>query len=162
MDLNELRKIVRLMERAELVELEIEEEGRRVHLRRAGAREGAGEGPAPVVQLLPSGIPSAPPVAAPAAAPAPAVDAAASGGPPPGTKAFESPMVGTFYRSASPDADPFVEVGTRVDEDTVVCILEAMKVMNEIKAETRGEIVEVLVENGEPVEFGQPLFLLKA
>ena len=70
-------------------------------------------------------------------------------------------MVGTFYRSSSPDADPFVRVGDRVEEGTVVCILEAMKVMNEIQAETSGEVSEVLVENGEPVEFGQPLFLLR-
>jgi acetyl-CoA carboxylase biotin carboxyl carrier protein len=70
-------------------------------------------------------------------------------------------MVGTFYRAPSPDSDPFAEVGTRVSEDSVVCIIEAMKVMNEIRAELRGEVVEVLVENGDPVEFGQPLFLVK-
>ena len=70
-------------------------------------------------------------------------------------------MVGTFYRAASPDADPFVEVGQSVGDDTVICIIEAMKVMNEVKAETNGKIVEVLVENGEPVEFGQPLFLIE-
>jgi acetyl-CoA carboxylase biotin carboxyl carrier protein len=75
--------------------------------------------------------------------------------------AIESPMVGTFYRSPSPDSEPFSEVGTRVDEESVVCIIEAMKVMNEIKAELRGEIVELLVENGDPVEYGQPLFLVK-
>ena len=72
-----------------------------------------------------------------------------------------SPMVGTFYRSASPEAEAFVDVGARVGEDSVVCIIEAMKVMNEIRAEVRGTVVEVLVENGEPVEFGQPLFLVK-
>jgi acetyl-CoA carboxylase biotin carboxyl carrier protein len=70
-------------------------------------------------------------------------------------------MVGTFYRTPSPDSDPFIRVGDRVEEGTVVCILEAMKVMNEIQAETSGEIAEVLVENGDPVEFGQPLFLLR-
>jgi acetyl-CoA carboxylase biotin carboxyl carrier protein len=70
-------------------------------------------------------------------------------------------MVGTFYRSASPDAEPFVKVGSRVNPDTVICIIEAMKVMNEIKAELSGEVLEVLAENGEPVEFGQPLFLVK-
>ena len=70
-------------------------------------------------------------------------------------------MVGTFYRAASPDVDNFTETGQRVDEETVVCIIEAMKVMNEIKAERIGEVLEVLVENGEPVEFGQPLFLIK-
>jgi acetyl-CoA carboxylase biotin carboxyl carrier protein len=70
-------------------------------------------------------------------------------------------MVGTFYRAPAPDADPFVDVGDTIGPDTVVCIIEAMKVMNEIKAETSGTVLEVLVENGEPVEFGQPLFLLK-
>ena len=100
-------------------------------------------------------------VAPAAAAGAEAPEAAAEAGPPPGTVPFESPMVGTFYRAASPDADPFVSAGTQVNDETVICIIEAMKVMNEIKAETRGEVVEVLVENGEPVEFGQPLFLLK-
>ncbi|MEW9034074.1 MAG: acetyl-CoA carboxylase biotin carboxyl carrier protein, partial [Planifilum fimeticola] len=72
-----------------------------------------------------------------------------------------SPMVGTFYRAPAPDADPYVQVGDRVDEKTVVCIIEAMKLMNEIEAEVRGEIVEILVENGQLVEYGQPLFLVK-
>jgi len=78
-----------------------------------------------------------------------------------GALEIKSPMVGTFYRAPSPDADPFVQVGDRVDAETTVCIIEAMKVMNEIKAETEGEIVKVLAENGEPIEFGQPLFLVK-
>ena len=88
-------------------------------------------------------------------------DAAAAGGHPPGTVPFPSPMVGTFYRSPSPDSEPFASAGTQFDEETTLCIIEAMKVMNEVKAESKGEIVEVLVENGEPVEFGQPLFLVK-
>ena len=96
--------------------------------------------------------------AAPAAADA---GAPVSDGPPPGTVEFASPMVGTFYRAASPDASAFAEVGMKVTEDSVLCIVEAMKVMNEIKAEMSGEIVECLVENGDPVEFGQALFLIK-
>jgi acetyl-CoA carboxylase biotin carboxyl carrier protein len=80
---------------------------------------------------------------------------------PAGTLEITSPMVGTFYRSSAPDADPFVDVGVRIEEEDVICIIEAMKVMNEIKAEFGGEIVEILVENGEPVEFGQPLFLVQ-
>jgi len=107
----------------------------------------------PVVQWAGPG-PSLP--AAPAAAPAGEPAPAAPAGP-----TFDSPMVGTFYRSPSPDAGPFVSVGERVTAETVVCIIEAMKVMNEIQAEFPGEILEVLVENGEPVEFGQPLFLVK-
>ena len=93
------------------------------------------------------------------------VEAAAAeeegGGHPPGTQPFPSPMVGTFYRSPSPDADPFVQVGSKVNDESVICIIEAMKVMPELKSDLRGEVVEILVDNGEPVEFGQPLFLIK-
>ncbi len=162
MDLSEIRKLVRLMQRAELTELEIDDSnsGLRVHLKRShgGGEEGDG-GPRtlqPVVQVVPgAGAPAAGmPVPVAAAEPV-------ETGPPPGTVTFDSPMVGTFYRAPAPDADPFVERGTRVDDEAVLCIIEAMKVMNEIKAEIRGEIVDVLVENGEPVEFGQPLFLIK-
>ena len=87
--------------------------------------------------------------------------AAAPAGPPAGTREIRSPIVGTFYRSASAEAPPFANVGDRVKPESVVCIVEAMKVMNEIKADLRGEIVETLVENGEPVEFDQPLFRVK-
>jgi len=109
-------------------------------------------------------------IVAPAVAAAPAKAAVAGAEPlPPAEKAIESaplheivsPMVGTFYRAASPDAPPFVEVGKPVTEDTVVCIIEAMKVMNEIKAETSGVIAEVLAENGKPVQFGQALFRVR-
>ena len=162
MDLTDLRKLVRLMQQAELTELEIDDssKGLRVHLKRSRADGGdEGRSMAPVVQVVPGGGMSAhmaapAPVAAGGGAPAPEAL-------PPGTVAFESPMVGTFYRSPAPDADPFAERGTQVTEDSVLCIVEAMKVMNEIKAEMRGEVVEVLVENGEPVEYGQPLFLIK-
>jgi acetyl-CoA carboxylase biotin carboxyl carrier protein len=116
-------------------------------------RGGPAAGPAVYVQ--PAAAQAAPaPAAAPAAAgPAPAKE----------SRGIEipSPMVGTFYRSPSPDASPYVEVGDRIGKDTPVCIVEAMKVMNEIKAEVDGEILEILVQNGEPVEFGQPLFLVR-
>lgn len=160
MELSELRKLVRLMQSAELSELEIEDskEGLRVHLKR-GPEEQPERGIGPqVLQVLPSGAPAAQPAVPGPEAPG---SPAAPEGLPAGVEAFESPLVGTFYRAPAPDADPFVEVGARVGEDTVLCIIEAMKVMNEIKAEMKGELVEVLVENGEPVEFGQPLFLLK-
>jgi acetyl-CoA carboxylase biotin carboxyl carrier protein len=91
---------------------------------------------------------------APAAAPAPADDDARC-------KKVTSPMVGTFYRAASPTAPPFAQVGDRVDEDTVLCIIEAMKLMNEIKAETKGVVKKILVENAQPVEYGQPIFLIE-
>jgi len=145
------------MKGGDVTDLEVDdaEKGLRIRLRR-GASDGVAA--TPTVQVLggaaPAAAPAAAPVAADASAAAPAEDEPAS-------EAINSPMVGTFYRSSSPDADPFVRVGDRVEEGTVVCILEAMKVMNEIQAEKSGEIAEVLVENGEPVEFGQPLFLLR-
>lgn len=161
MDLSDLRKLVQLMLRADLSELELDDTNRglRVHLKRPSQK---GDSPGPsVVQVLPTPMAAAmaaPPVAA--AAPTGGVPAAPAG-PPEGTEVFKSPIVGTFYRSASPEAEPFVSPGARFDENTVLCIIEAMKVMNEIRAEFRGEIVEVLAGNGEPVEFGQPLFLVK-
>ena len=89
-----------------------------------------------------------------------AASPAAAEAEPPGSITVVSPMVGTFYRSPKPDADHFVEVDDSVEEDTTLCIIEAMKVMNEIKAEHKGRIAKILVENGEPVEFGQPLFII--
>jgi len=164
MDLTEIRKLVRLMLRAELSELEIDDtkNGMRLHLKRD--RPAGGEAGMPsIVQMMPPMAAAAPTAAMETATPVAAGDPL---GPdeselPPGTEVFPSPMVGTFYRSPSPEAEPFVAPGTKVNEDAVVCIVEAMKVMNEIKAEMRFEIVEILVENGEPVEFGQPLFLIK-
>lgn len=158
MDLIELRKLVQLMKGADLSELELDDSkrGLRVHLKRDVGRRGPEAGLASMVQVVPSVVPAAAPAAAPAA---PA--AAAPSGPPPGTEVFKSPIVGTFYRAASPDAEAFVSPGKVFDEGTVLCIIEAMKVMNEIRAEFRGQILEVLAENGEPVEFGQPLFLIK-
>lgn len=159
MDLKLIRNLIRLMERGEVTELEVEDEkaGLSVRLRR-GAEAGSGA----QVVMVPGSAHAPAPLAPAAAAPAPQ-DAAAppAAERPEGLIEITSPMVGTFYRSPSPDADPFVGAGDSVDEESVVCIIEAMKVMNEIRAECRGTIVELLVENGEPVEFGQPLFLIK-
>ena len=105
---------------------------------------------------MPGGMQAAAPAAA-AGVPA----ATEEGALPAGMSVVESPMVGTFYRASSPDSEAFVDVGAKVDEEKVVCIVEAMKVMNEIKAEIRGTVAEILVTDGEPVEFGQPLFLIK-
>jgi acetyl-CoA carboxylase biotin carboxyl carrier protein len=149
-DFAELKRLVSLMEANDLVEVELEEEGKRVRVVRRGP---ASASAAPFV--------AAQPIAATAAiVPASASPAAA---PTKESRGIEipSPMVGTFYRSPSPDASPYVEVGDRIGKDTPVCIVEAMKVMNEIKAEVEGEILEILVQNGEPVEFGQPLFLVR-
>ncbi|MEE2941066.1 MAG: acetyl-CoA carboxylase biotin carboxyl carrier protein [Planctomycetota bacterium] len=161
MDLKLIRNLVRIMERGEVDELEIEDDkaGLRVHLRRGPS----GGYAAPSVMMMQGGQAPASPVG----------DAPLSGGDAGGSSATDaparaagveeitSPMIGTFYSSPSPEADAFTRVGERVGDESVVCIIEAMKVMNEIKAECSGEIVEVLVENGEPVEFGQPLFLVK-
>lgn len=161
MDLKIISRLVRIMQRGDVNELDLDdsENGFRIRLKR-GSLEPAGPAAQPVVHVLQGGAPVAP--AAGVAAPADGGAAGAADDTPPGTKPFPSPMVGTFYRSPSPDADPFVDVGSTIEPETVVCIIEAMKVMNEVKAETTGEIVQVLVENGEPVEYGQPLFLIKA
>ena len=155
-DLKLLKGLVRLMKGGDVSELEVDDsdKGLRIRLKRGS---GVSDSAAPTVQLLGG---------APAYAAAPAAAAAGSEladelEDEPEARTIKSPMVGTFYRTPSPDSDPFIRVGDRVEEGTVVCILEAMKVMNEIQAEASGEIAEVLVENGEPVEFGQPLFLLR-
>jgi acetyl-CoA carboxylase biotin carboxyl carrier protein len=145
-----------------LTELEVEdkEAGLQLKLRRGDARDASAS--APVLQMLPGAMGAMPgqmPLSGIPQAGAPA--AAGEGNLPPGIVTVDSPMVGTFYRSTSPDSDPLVEVGTRIDDEKVVCIVEAMKVMNEIKAEIRGEVTEILVADGEPVEFGQPMFLVK-
>ncbi|MCB9833740.1 MAG: acetyl-CoA carboxylase biotin carboxyl carrier protein [Planctomycetes bacterium] len=156
MNLEELKKLVRLMNSNDLVEIEIESGDSKVRLKKAGAN-------APTTFAMP------PMMAAPAAMPQPApfasMPVAASAKLPESVEGdsvtFNSPMVGTFYSAPSPTADPFVKAGDKVSPKTVLCIIEAMKVMNEIAAEMHGEILEVLVGNGEAVEYGQPLFTIK-
>lgn len=158
MKLDEIKSIVKLMSENDLTEFKIESEDMHLCIRRGSTAGAPAAAPAPVVQ--PQAIPAiaAPiPVSAPASAPAPASPAAA----PDKSKIIDSPIVGTFYRSSTPGSDAFVKVGSKVEADQTVCIIEAMKVMNEIKAEKSGVIKEILVENGEPVEFGQPLFILE-
>ena len=108
--------------------------------------------------MAPASLPPAAAERGPGSATAPSSEAAS---PPSKTVAISSPMVGTFYRAPAPDADPYVEVGDRVDVGQTVCIVEAMKLMNEIESEVRGTIVKVLVENSQPVEYGQQLFLIE-
>ena len=162
MDLKLIRNLVRIMERGEVDELEIEDDkaGLRVHLRRGPS----GSYAQPSVMMMPGASAQS----GPAQAPAPLAgggggDGATTDAPAraAGVEEITSPMIGTFYSAPSPDADTFASVGDNVGDETVVCIIEAMKVMNEIKAECSGEIVEILVENGEPVEYGQPLYLVK-
>jgi acetyl-CoA carboxylase biotin carboxyl carrier protein len=154
MDVGLLEQLVKLMSANDLNTVEVRDGDRRVVLKR-----GAVAGP---VQYLPT-----PGNYAPAAAALAPQASAASGAAAPaaaeeaGALSIKSPMVGTFYASSSPEAKPFVSVGTVVDEETDVCIIEAMKVFNNIKAELRGTVTKILVSNGQTVEFGQPLFLVK-
>lgn len=156
MDTNELKTLIDLMNQNDLLELEVVEDNKKIRLKKMY------EGGAKIVPMPMAGAPAAAaapmPAAAPAAAsaPAPAAEAESASGTP-----VKSPMVGTFYRAASPESPNYVEVGDKVGPDTVICILEAMKVFNEIRAEMEGTITKILVENGEAVEYGQPLFLVE-
>jgi acetyl-CoA carboxylase biotin carboxyl carrier protein len=151
--LAEIEALAVLMERHELVEVRYSarpDGTRKIHARRAGD------------VTLPAMMPAGMPAPAPPAPAAPAPAAPAGGAPvESGTVAFKSPMVGTFYRAPSPEGQPFVSIGDMVDPSTVVCIIEAMKVMNEISPDVSGEIVSIEVENGEAVEFGQTLMLIR-
>jgi acetyl-CoA carboxylase biotin carboxyl carrier protein len=147
MKLEEITKIAELMSKNDLAELAIESPDVKISMKRGAI----GTHVVTVAAPAPAAAPAAP---APAPA-APAVEAPAAAKK---AETINSPIVGTFYSSPSPDAPAFVKAGTKVKEDTVVCIVEAMKVMNEIRAERSGVIKKVLVENGKPVEYGQPLF----
>jgi acetyl-CoA carboxylase biotin carboxyl carrier protein len=152
-DLEHLRALMKLMEQFDVDVLDLREENRRLRLARGGHKAG----PAAPAVVMPAMVHGHAPAAATAASSAPKA-AAAGAEPAPGVKVIKSPMVGTFYRSPSPDASAFVEEGQQVTDDTCLCIIEAMKVMNEIKAECSGELVKILVANGEAVEYGEPLF----
>ncbi len=158
MDLKDIKAIIDLMRKNSIAEFELEKEGFKIRLKRSPNGSGGAVtyedvvAPAAVTALVPAAS-AAPPVA-PAAGTASASPASPS-------VDIKSPMIGTFYRAPSPESVPYVEVGTEVNPDTVVCIIEAMKVMNEIKAETKGVITQILAENAKPVEFGQPLFKIR-
>jgi len=159
MDIKEIKKIIELMKENELSEFELAEEGFRITVRRpyANASPQVYMGQAPSA-YMPSFAPppGAPAAAAPAAAAEPAKEALPSN-----LLEIKSPMVGTFYRASSPEAEALASVGKEVNDESVVCIIEAMKVMNEIKAEVKGVIRKILVENATAVEYGQPLFLVE-
>lgn len=153
MDLKDIKAIIDLMKKNSITEFELERQDSKIRLKR-----GLNGGGSAVQQEDSSSIPA--PMQPAVAAPAPAVAAT----PPPtatGEVDIKSPMIGTFYRAPSPEAGNYVEVGASVTPETVVCIIEAMKVMNEIKAEVKGVVTQVLVENAKPVEFGQPLFKVR-
>jgi acetyl-CoA carboxylase biotin carboxyl carrier protein len=148
MDLRKLKTLIELVETSGIAELEIQEGEERVRITRAGA-------PGPQTVMLHAAPQAAAPVpAAPIAAPEPVVPPAPEG------HTVKSPMVGTFYRSASPGAKPFVEIGDTIEQGDALCIIEAMKLMNEIEADASGTVKAILVENGQAVEFGQPLFVI--
>jgi acetyl-CoA carboxylase biotin carboxyl carrier protein len=155
MDLTYVKKLIKLLSESDVEELEIEEEGKKIRLTKARpASAPVALAPPPVAtysvpQAVPASTPSAPAVAA---APAPA-DAH--------LHEVKSPIVGTFYRAPAPDAAPFVQVGGAVEPGTVLCIVEAMKLMNEIECDVAGKIAKILVENGQPVEYDQTLFLVE-
>jgi acetyl-CoA carboxylase biotin carboxyl carrier protein len=152
MDLRKLKKLIDLVQESGIAELEITEGEEKVRIARGGA---VSVTPAPGPAATPGPAPAA--GAAAAAAPAAATSEPAQGGE---GHVVKAPMVGTFYRAPAPDAKPFVEVGAAVKEGQTICVIEAMKLMNEIEADAAGLVKAVLVENGQPVEYGQPLFIL--
>jgi len=157
LDVEKVHHLVRLMKRYDLTDLDISNGPFRIHLQRRGPEPVAPPGGAPFPYPAAFNVP---PQAAPAPAAAPAKSEPTPAEAPAGPKTIvvESPMVGTFYASSSPDAPPFVTVGTVVQPATTLCIIEAMKVFTDIPAGVSGTIAEILVKNGQPVEFGQPLF----
>lgn len=153
MDIRKVKKLIELLEESGIAEIEISEGEESVRI----SRYPQGGAPAPVVHY------AAPPVAAPVAA-APAVAAAAPAAAPAASKAdhtVTAPMVGTFYSAASPGAKSFVDIGSEVNVGDTLCIIEAMKMMNQIESDKSGRVTAVLVKNGDPVEFGQPLFIIE-
>jgi len=149
MDIRKIKKLIELLEESDLAEIEIHEDKESVRISRTSQ----------VVTAQPTMVAAAPPAAAPVAATdaAPkAVEAAVVSG-----NTITSPMVGTFYRAAAPGAKPFVEVGQRVNVGDTLCIIEAMKMLNQIEADKAGVIVDILVENGQPVEYGETIFIVE-
>ena len=152
MDLKDIKAIIDLMKKNSISEFELEKQDFKIKLKRGmnGGTAVVSDEPQ-MLGYVPPAAPAGVPVAAPVAPPAPVTS----------EQEIKSPMIGTFYRAPSPESGSYVEVGAEVNADTVVCIIEAMKVMNEIKAEVKGVITQVLIENAKPVEFGQPLFRVR-
>ncbi len=164
MDLNYIKKLVKLVDESGVDEIEIEEEGTKIRISKSRQNSSA------VPAYFPSGSfgqfipqPQAAPASAadPGANPAPAVEAAAPKAEAKKYHEVRSPIVGTFYSAPAPNADPYVQVGSTVQPGMVLCIIEAMKLMNEIESDAAGKVVQILVENGQPVEYNQPLFLIE-
>jgi acetyl-CoA carboxylase biotin carboxyl carrier protein len=165
MDLKTIQEILRMVSRSDLAEVEIEEKGFKLRIKRTGAAPevvyAVAPPAAPVAPALPAPAPAAAtPAATPVATPATPV-VAAPAAPAANLHEVRSPMIGTFYRRANPEADFFVKVGDTVSKGQVLCIIEAMKLFNEIESEVSGKIVKILVEDQNPVEYDQPLFLVE-
>jgi acetyl-CoA carboxylase biotin carboxyl carrier protein len=161
LDLKELKEILQILEEKEIEEFELEEEGMKLRIRKA-TMPSANHASAPVAPLVATVVPSLGAPVSPAAVPAP-VSAAAVPAPAAeaGVTLVKSPIVGTFYRTPDPSAPPFVDVGDRIRVGQVLCIIEAMKLMNEIEAEVAGEVVKVHRETGQPVQYGDALFSIR-
>lgn len=151
MDIRKIKKLIEMLEASGIAELEITEGEESVRISRYGQTP-----PMPAMPYPPQAYSLAPPPAA-----APAAEAAPAGKPAPDGKIIRSPMVGTFYNAPAPDADPFIKLGDDIKAGDTVCIIEAMKMFNRIEADFGGKIVEILVENGQPVEYDEPLFVVK-
>ena len=165
-NLDELRELIQLIREHEFTEFELEREGFRVRFRRGAEASEGGAGVFDSSQGLAGSAPSSGQVsetkASPTSAPShPGAKAQTEASEDQNLYIIPSPIVGTFYRAASPQTEAFVKIGSHVELETVVCIIEAMKLMNEIQAETTGEVAKIYVENGQPVEYGQPLFGIK-
>ena len=150
MDLRKLKKLIDLVQESGIGEIEITEGEEKVRISRQGTS------PAPMIMASPTVQPMIAGIAGPAASPPPAAAPAQPTG-----HTLKSPMVGTFYRAPSPGAPPFVEIGQSVSKGQTLCIIEAMKLLNEIESDVSGTVKAILVENGQPVEYGQPLFLIE-
>lgn len=155
MNIKEIKELIEVVSQHGITDLEVERSGVRVRIRKEGQPVVVSPGPAHSTYAFPTGYP---PAVTPAGAGASAPAVPAPSDEDQGLLHVRSPIVGTFYRSPNPDAEPFVKAGDTVEPGRVLCIIEAMKLMNEIESEVSGEIVKIYVENGEPVEFGQALF----
>jgi len=156
MDLRKLKTLIDLVSESNISELEITEADGKVRIVKSDPAAAAHPMVMPAVTMAPPPAAMPVPAAQAGAAPAPAAEPAVAAG-----HAVKSPMVGTFYRSASPGAKPFVEIGSEIKEGEPICIIEAMKIMNEIEADKSGKVKQILCENGQAVEFGQPLFIIE-
>lgn len=161
LDLKQIKQIIDLMKRSELTEFAVEEEGFKLKIRRGFQClpfTSSNHETSPPFQVADSGAktPSQTQLTAPSSGTLGAIPVEESG-----VLFIKSPMVGTFYRSPSPESKPFAEIGSKVTETSAVCIIEAMKIMNEIQSEVKGTVIEILIENGQPVEYGQKLFKVK-